>query len=491
MSILSKLVNRKKEENQEKQVKQVNKRSFLAATNTRLQNWVMSYQRINGQLVLDAKRMIMKARQLAKNNDFVIGYLNLLQRNIIGYNGYRLKMMAVNTDGTLDAVGNEIIQQLYDEYMRKGNVSPIMTGRDLDVLILRTLVVDGEVFIRKVKDNSKFGIHYQLIDTLDIDHMYNTLTYDSQGNRIIMGIKVDQSYKPISYFINKVKGDYYNTSAARQQISADEIIHIYRPYFVGQVRGYTMLSSVILNLNQLDGYTEAEVVGARLAACNQAFITQTTADGDLLEQANERGELIQDYAPGTIRYLPNGYDIKAFNSTHPNSNYGQFVKSVLRSISNALGISYNKANSDYESVNYSSLRESQLQDRMTYKELQYFLTEAYKDEQFKDFLKQVLVNQMTILPLARFDKFLRHEWKLNQWEWVDPIKEYNAIKTKLELKLTDPITEIQKLGGDPYAVLNRWKLWNDKKKQLGIAESVDDSSIIETAIIQDDIDNEN
>jgi lambda family phage portal protein len=240
--------------------------------------------------------------------------------------------------------------------MSKGNISPIMTGRDFDILVLRTLVIDGECFIRKVKDNSKFGIHYELIDTMDIPHRFNSLNYDASGNRIIMGIKVDENYKPISYFINKNHGDYYNTSTAKEEVPAEEIIHIFRPYFVNQVRGYTMLSSVILNLNQLDGYTEAEVIGSRLAACNQAFITQTTADGDLLEEANSKGELIQDYAPGTIRYLPQGYDIKAFNSTHPNTNYGSFVKSVLRSISNALGISYNKATSDYESVNYSSLR---------------------------------------------------------------------------------------------------------------------------------------
>ena len=73
MGLLSKIVNREKEKNQG------SKRSFLAATNTRLQNWVMSYQRINGQLVLDAKRMIMKARQLAKNNDFIIDFEKRLE----------------------------------------------------------------------------------------------------------------------------------------------------------------------------------------------------------------------------------------------------------------------------------------------------------------------------------------------------------------------------------------------------------------------------
>jgi capsid protein len=65
-------------------------------------------------LVFDAQKMILKSRELAKNNDYIIGYLNLLQRNIIGYKGFRLQMKAVNTDGTLDIIGNEAIESLYD-----------------------------------------------------------------------------------------------------------------------------------------------------------------------------------------------------------------------------------------------------------------------------------------------------------------------------------------------------------------------------------------
>jgi capsid protein len=126
---------------------------------------------------------------------------------------------------------------------------------------------------------------------------------------------------------------------------------------------------------------------------------------------------------------------------------------------------------------------------MTYKELQVFLTEAYKDIQFKDFLKMVLVNGLTMLPYSRMDKFLKHEWKLNAWEFVDPMKEYSAIKTKLELGLTDPITEIERLGGDYHQVLNRWKLWKEKKKELGI-ESFSDSEVIQVLSNDTDLTND-
>lgn len=480
----------KKVENKQGQIQQ---RKFIAATSSRLQNWVYSYQRINKQLRDDSIQMILKSRELAKNNDFIIGYLNLLQRNIIGHNGFRLQLKARNSDGSIDVVGNDIIETLWNEFQRKGNVSATMSGRDLAILIMRTLVIDGEVFLHKIKDG-KFGYRYELIDTLDVDFMFNQMNLPN-GEKIVMGIKLDKNNKPISYFIkDSHHTDYYCNSCRRIEVPADEIIHIFRPYFVGQCRGYTMLSSVILNLNQLDGYVEAEVVGARLAACNQAFLVQTNAGGDLLEEADVQGQLFQEYSPGTIRYLPNGFDIKAFNSTHPNSNFGGFLKSCLRSISNAIGVSYNKATSDYEAVNYSSLRESQLEDRMTYRELQTFLVESYMDEMYANFLKAVLINNLSNIPIAKFDKFLHHEWKLNTWEWIDPTKEVNAIKTKLELRLTDPITEIEKMGGDYHQVLNRWKLWEDKKEELGI--NLDDAEIIkvvkdENTNTQEDIDDEN
>nr|DAQ92359.1 MAG TPA: portal protein [Bacteriophage sp.] len=359
------------------------------------------------------------------------------------------------------------------------------SGRDLDILILRTLIVDGEVFVKKIIDSkSKFGVRYEVLDTLDIDFMYNV--HDTgNGEKIVMGIKLDKTNKPLSYFVRTSNTDYYQTGE-RIEVSASEIIHIYRKFFPGQVRGFTPLSATILNINQLDGYKEAEIVAARLNACNQAFYVKDGSNTDILDDADDTGTIATEYSPGTIRFAPEGYTLQQLQNNHPSGNFGTFCKNVMRSIANSLGTSYNKTTSDYESVNYSSLREAALEDRSSWEEFQTFLIDNWKDLQYQEFLKYVLLNELTALPFSRYEKFLKHKFYGRTWDWVDPLKDLNAIKVKLELRLSDPITETEKLGYDVDEVLNRWQLWENKLKERNLSITTE-----EYVQFLDDPDNDN
>jgi hypothetical protein len=58
----------------------------------------------------------------------------------------------------------------------------------LDILILRTLIIDGEVFIRVDKNaKNEYGISFELLDSLTIDTMKNQLATPTQ-NAIVMGV---------------------------------------------------------------------------------------------------------------------------------------------------------------------------------------------------------------------------------------------------------------------------------------------------------------
>jgi hypothetical protein len=58
----------------------------------------------------------------------------------------------------------------------------------LDILILRTLIIDGEVFIRVDKNaKNEYGISFEIIDSLTVDTMKNQLATPTQ-NAIVMGV---------------------------------------------------------------------------------------------------------------------------------------------------------------------------------------------------------------------------------------------------------------------------------------------------------------
>jgi capsid protein len=81
---------------------------------------------------------------------------------------------------------------------------------------------------------------------------------------------------------------------------------------------------------------------------------------------------------------------------------------MLKGVAGALGMSYNKVSSDFESTSYSSLRQSNIEDAVTVKEMQQFLIDNWKNVQYAEWLKYLLLSDLTNLPYSKMDKFLSH-----------------------------------------------------------------------------------
>lgn len=436
-------------------------RSFSGANSGRLNDFAMSFLRVDGELRTSYRTLVGRARELSKNDADVISALLTMERNVVGCHGFRIQSRS------LDSSRNDVVERLWHKYSksRAVTVNRQHNGRDFDLLILRTLLVDGEVFLHRMYRD---GLPcYELIDSLDVDFMYN-VEDAGNGTRISMGVRIDEYGTPISYFIRRNTNSTSYHTGDRVEVPASEVIHIYRSYFANQTRGYTMLSASLLRLNHLEGYNEAELISARMEACNQAFLERDPNSVlDVLDDNSENveNEMPKTYEPGTIRRIPDGYNLKQLQSNHPNSNFGTFIKNILRSVASSLGLSYNKAFGDYEAVNYSSLREAALEDRETWKDLQEFLIDNWKQIQFEDFATAMIAKGVTAFIDSDVEFFGR------TWDWVDPLKDINAIKVKLELGLTDPITEIEKLGGDAATVIRRIAEFRKMKEEANVADN--------------------
>ena len=463
-------------------------RRFVAANSSRFSSALPFASRINAELKRDYIALVSRARDAAKNNDFISGILNNFSRNVIGSKGFMLQCNFLQDDYfTSDTIANNIIENLWYEYQRSINgyvtTDCKMGGRDFDELVLRTFITDGEVFIQKIIDEtSKFGVRYKIIDSLDVDYMYNVATTEN-GGKIIMGVELDASGKVIAYHVRDNKNDNYSTGK-RYVLRADEVIHIFKRNFADQVRGYTMLAPLIFKLEQLESFAESELIAARVQACSMAFYEDSgTSDaneefGSSSQNVAQEEEVYTEMAPGQIAFAPKGKTIKQIQNNHPASNFGSFCKAILRGLSNSIGMSYNKATADYESTNYSSLREAQLEDRESFKSLQEFLIENWKEIQYREFLKYVLLNNLSFLPFEKMKKFYNIKFNGKNFAWIDPVKEITALKIKLDNNLIDPISVIEEQGLDVDDVLNRTKLFQDKLKEKGIIPSASLNEVI-------------
>ena len=340
---------------------------------------------------------------------------------------------------------------------------------DFDILILRTLVIDGEVFIRVDKSaKNPYGISFELLDSLQIDLTKNQNRTPSQ-NAIVMGVEIDEYNRPVKYYFREASIDNYQVGPLIE-IPADEIIHIYKHEFIGQTRGFGDIVASIDSLKQLDDYAIAELFAAKVSACQGIFYERNGSSqaGDMIDantEEEDKGVFISELSPGEASIVPHGYTVKSVSPTHPNTNFSGFVKSIVRRIASSVGVSYNRLAHDYEAVNYSSLREASIDESKTYADIQRFLIDNWKNIQYSLWLKSYVVNcSSTSIKPSHFKEYLDFSFIPRKDDLFDAAKDIVAVERRLKLGLTNPIMEIEARGYDVDDVLDGWSKWNEKLK---------------------------
>ncbi len=448
-------------------------RSFRAAFNNRFINWLFtSSNKVNADLITQLKVLKQRSRSLSQNNQLFISYLINCKKSIIGNNGFKLEMQITNKDGTLNEELNDQIEHAWKQFTNKKNlaINGKINGRTFDELILNSLLVDGQCFIRIIKDpKSKFGVKFKLIDSMCVDMLRNQPLAKGQ-NGIFNGVQVDKDYKPIRYYIREGNGFGNYEAGELEIVPADQIIHLYRPQFIDQVRGYPTVVAAMDSLKQLEDMTNAELIAAKIQSCQGVFYERNgnTPTGDFLNQGKEvdEGSFLQELSPGVASIVPNGYSVKTLTPNHPNSQYSQFVKAVGKRVASAMGTNYNTLFGDLQNVNYSSLRQAYIQEQAFYKDWQEFLIEEWKDIQFELFLRGYLINSNTALRPSNFEMYLQQYRFIPKSEpTYDISKQMVAIERMLKLGLTSHIQEIEKRGEDPQELIKdevKWRAMCDE-----------------------------
>ena len=453
-------------------------RGFTAANiNRHTADWIVSPLKTNEELKQSLMLLILRSRDLAKNNSYMRKYISLRADNIIGPSGFSLQMRIKNDKTTQDKIANDTIENAWYQWGRLINKSAVMDGStgfiEFCRLVDKTLAIDGEAFIQIIKGAANpWGFSLRMIDTLDVDIMYNVDTLTNSGNRIIMGVEMDANNKPLAYWTRETTQTYYG--GERKRIPAENIIHLFEKEFVGQARGIPHTVAAIMDLNQLNGYREAELIGARIGACQMGIWkrVQGTIAAKLLgdNPASEGMKESYDMEPGAFMKAPSGYELQQLNPTHPGGNFESFIKSTLRCIAGSLGVSYNLFASDLETVNFSSLRSGALTERDTWTTKQNFFIENFVEIIFKSWLEMFLLSGQSTLPFSKFDKFHQPEFRGRRWAWVDPRADTAAASEAMDKKIKSPQEIILETGRDPETVLDDFQAWNEmlKKRELTI-----------------------
>ena len=322
-------------------------RSFEAASpSARADTWGRT-QSIAASALKDAATMRPRARDAAINNPLARTIPDALASQIVG-TGYRIQ----SRHSTASRAAS-----LTTEFRSWSSMADADGRRDLTGLLwdaVVAMVIDGEAFLVEVIDGDNH-LRWRLVPAEQLDS--GRTEQLANGSRVIGGIELDANGVRLAYhFFTSRPGDPLGASLDTVRMPADSVLHLYRPLEPGQLRGVSWLAPVLSMLTSIDRYHDARLMQANVAALVGGFIRDPSGEFTRALAGGEAGPVANiSLEPGMFPVLPGDGSVDVV--TPPNfTDNGDFVKSHLRAIARAVGLTYEQLSGDLTGVNYSSIR---------------------------------------------------------------------------------------------------------------------------------------
>jgi lambda family phage portal protein len=415
-------------------------RAFHGADTGRLfSDFVSSSRSADSEIKPSLRVLRDRCREISRNHPYAKRYLQIMSTNVVGANGVRIQVRKRNDDNSLDSVGNRIIEQAWQQWGRAGfcTVDGRVSWVQAQRLFMETLARDGEVLIQKIKNpaGNPFGFSLKFLEADYLDEGYDARL--NNGNEVRMGVELDKrTGKPLNYYLfedhpHHDQGYGSKTKRHHKIVPATEIIHCYLQDRAGQTRGVPWMSNVLTRLKMLDGYEEATLVNARVAASKMGFFVSPEGDGFVGDDYDGAAPILSA-EPATFSQLPAGMSFQAFDPQNPTDSFADFEKGILRGIASGLGVSYVSLANNLEGVSYSSIRQGTIEDRDHFKMVQQFMIDQFIDPIYRAWLEMAITVGRVSLPMGKYDLFADQViYRPRGFAWVDPAKEINASVTAL------------------------------------------------------------
>jgi lambda family phage portal protein len=263
------------------------------------------------------------------------------------------------------------------------------------------------------------------------------------------GISYDSFGNPISYeILRSHPGDLWTGMGLDYQtLSAASVIHYFRPDRPGQTRGIPDITPALPLFAQLRRYTLAVLAAAETAADFAGILYTDAPAGGEADQA-EPFESIE-LEKRALLTMPGGWKMSQMHAEQPTTSYKDFKHEILNEIARCLSMPFNVAAGNSSGYNYASGR---LDHQTYFKSLRVDQARIARDILDRVFIawmaEAVLIEGYLPQPLRVIGADLSHQWFWDGQEHVDPAKEANAQKTRLENHTTTLAHEFARQGRD-------------------------------------------
>lgn len=424
-------------------------RMYTAARSSRLTDgWSTMNSSSDAELVTSLQVMRSRSRALMRDASYARRARTVVVNNVIG-SGIGMQAQVKTSRADLATRVNQDIEALWADWSEAESchTGGRLAFEDFERAAMAQVFDAGEVFIRKhhrTFGDSPVPFALELIEAERIADNLGTSYFDiANGNELRMGIEVDPFFRPVAYFLRKrhpLEIRWAGVTDFVERVPADQIIHLCIIDRWPQTRGEPWLHTAIRRMNDMDGYSEAEITRARVQACNVGAI-ETPEESASFGETQSDGTVEMEVEPGVFKKLSPGEKLMALAPTAPNPAMDPFMRYMLREVAAGTGVSYESLSRDYSQSNYSSSRLALLEDRDLWRVFQQWFLRSMRCPIHEEWLQTaVLAGALKSVALEEFaanpDKFYAVRFKPRGWSWIDPTSEVNAYKEAIKAGLT-------------------------------------------------------
>ena len=476
-----------------------------------------------------------RARDIARNDAYVQGGMNLHKDNIVGSHFMlnarpETKVLFGRDDETWEEEFQEEVETKFELWAESPNnwvdASRRNTFTEMVRLACGIHLFTGEYLasVEYYRSDSPFRTAIQMID---LDRL-STAPLSRSDKMIRNGIRFDGRGAPVAYQIrNQHPADLkyphlelpeWKEVRAKKPWGRQQIIHIYEQMRPDQSRGVAEMVVALKEMKMAHKLRDVNLQHAVTQSLYAAAITSdlpTEAVMSALGSTNNSEQVAQainSYATGYLsevaKYVGNAQGLRVDGVRIPHLYPGtkldlmspgkggplgtDFEQSILRSIAASLGVSYEQLSRDYTNTNYSSARAAMSETWKFMQSKKRFVAEKFASTVFRLWLEEAInAGEITTFPASmapmlytggvlnlNFEAISKCDWIGASRGQIDELKETQAAVLRINNGLSTAEDELARLGKDWRKVYRQLKREQTRRETLGLMFMQNDPNVL-------------
>lgn len=419
-----------------------------------------------------------QARFLDENHDVVTGLFDRLEERVVGGAGIGVEPLPISLAGEVHTELAEQIKSAWAEWSLKPEASGELTRPQMERLVCRTWLRDGEALAQKL--NGKIANYEHLtrvpfaLEIMEPDYL--PLDFNDEGKGIVQGIQRNDWRRITKFHLLKRMPGLYGTSmlgSETKAIDAENIVFIASRKRIGQNRGVSILHSTMIRLSEIKDYEESERVAARISAALAMYIKKGTPDlyTAPMDGAQERTFPI---APGMVfDTLQPGEEVGMIESNRPNTFLEGFRNGQLRAVAASTRMAYSTIARNYNGT-YSAQRQELVEAQLGYDLLQHEFIDAWCRPVYRSWLAMAISSGEIEVPLdVDRDSLFSAVYQGPVMPWIDPRKEADAWEILVQAGFADEAEVCRARGRNPQELKKSRESEINANREKGLVFSSD------------------